>query len=275
MKGLRGIGERRASGALAVFSAPLGVLAIIVGITSDCQNNAEKNHRTSGHPRNLHSPSLHLLSRSLQLQPLRLEKGSLIAVDSKAPLSGYLRAVEATDEESRKAGLREHVQAVRGHIRALAQRDYAAGLGGDVDMVVLFLPGDPFLAAAFAEDPDLQVEALRAKVLLATPTTLVALLRTVAIYHQQRALAENAQVIAATARDLYDRAAKFGEDLAKTGRGLKTAVGAYNSAVGSFDRRFLPMGQKLQEMKVTEQSRRELTAPAPLDEAVREVRTEG
>jgi len=153
---------------------------------------------------------------------------------------------------------------VRAHIRVLAARDYAAELEGDVDLVVLFLPGDPFLAAAFSEDPDLQVEALRSRVLVATPTTLVALLRTVAIYHQQRVLAENAREIADTARELYDRAAKVGDDLGRAGRGLKTAVDAYNAAVGSFERRFLPMGQRLTDLKVTEQSRRELAAPEPL-----------
>jgi DNA recombination protein RmuC len=200
---------------------------------------------------------------------VRLPEGRLIAIDSKVPLAGYLKAVEAVDDGVREAGLREHVQAVRAHIRNLAARDYAAELDGDVDLVVLFLPGDPFLAAAFSKDPDLQVEALRSRVLVATPTTLVALLRTVAIYHQQRSLADNAREIADTARELYDRAAKVGDDLGRAGRGLKTAVDAYNAAVGSFERRFLPMGQRLAELKVTEQSRRELTAPEPLDLAPR------
>lgn len=195
---------------------------------------------------------------------VRLPEGRLIAIDSKVPLSGYLKAVEAVDEATRSAGLREHVAAVRSHIRALAARDYAVELAGDVDLVVLFLPGDAFLAAAFGEDPDLQIEALRSRVLIATPTTLVALLRTVAIYHQQRVLADNAREIAETARELYDRAAKIGDDLGRAGRGLKTAVDAYNAAVGSYERRFVPMGQKLAALKVTEQARRELTAPEPL-----------
>jgi len=196
---------------------------------------------------------------------VRLPEGRLIAIDSKVPLSGYLKAVEAVDDTGRETGLREHVQAVRAHIKVLAGRDYAAELEGDVDLVVLFLPGDAFLAAAFGTDPDLQVEALRSRVLVATPTTLVALLRTVAIYHQQRVLAENAREIADTARELYDRAAKIGEDLGRAGRGLKTAVDAFNKAVGSYERRFMPMGQKLADLKVTEQSRRELTVPEPVE----------
>jgi len=195
---------------------------------------------------------------------VRLPEGRLIAIDSKVPLAGYLKAVEAVDDAARDAGMKEHVQAVRAHIRNLAARDYAAELQGDIDLVVLFLPGDAFLAAAFGEDPDLQVEALRSRVLVATPTTLVALLRTVAIYHQQRVLAENAREIAETARDLYDRAAKIGVDLGRAGRGLTTAVKAFNEAVGSYERRFLPMGQKLADLKVTEQSRRTLAAPDPV-----------
>jgi len=200
---------------------------------------------------------------------VKLPDGRYIAVDAKVPLAGYLKAVEAVDEDGRRAGLHEHVQAVRAHIKALAARDYAAGIEGDVDLVVLFLPADSFLAAAYSEEPELQNEAMRSRVLLATPTTLVALLRTVAIYYQQRALAENAQEIADTARELYERAAKFGEDLAKTGKGLKSAVEAYNRAVGSFERRFLPMGQKLESLKVTEQARRELTAPESLAQGPR------
>ena len=86
---------------------------------------------------------------------VKLPEGRLIAIDSKVPLSGYLKAVEAVDDAARDAGLRGHVQAVRAHIKALAARDYAAELEGDVDLVVLFLPGDPFLAAAFGTDPDL------------------------------------------------------------------------------------------------------------------------
>jgi DNA recombination protein RmuC len=202
---------------------------------------------------------------------VRLPEGRFIAVDSKVPLSGYLKAVEASDDEGRQAGLKEHVQAVRNHIKTLAARDYAASLEGDVDLVVLFLPGDPFLAAAFGEDPDLQVEAIGSKVLLATPTTLVALLRTVAIYHQHLALAENAREIGDVAGQLYDRAAKFGEDLARAGRGLKTAVEAFNAAVGSFERRLLPMGQKLESLKVAEHTKRRLEAPIALAEGPRTV----
>jgi DNA recombination protein RmuC len=198
---------------------------------------------------------------------VRLPGDRVIAIDAKAPLNAYLEATEATDDEIRDRALDRHVKALKGHIKTLADRDYAKTLDSELDLVVMFLPGDPFLAAAFTKDPDLQVAALRSKVLIATPTTLLALLRTVAIYWQQRSMAENAEAIANTARELYDRAAKFGEDLSRIGAGLNSARKAYNTAVGSFDRRLIPMSRKLEEMKVSEQSKRELNPPDPvLDE---------
>ncbi|MDH3404645.1 MAG: DNA recombination protein RmuC [Acidobacteriota bacterium] len=184
-----------------------------------------------------------------------------IAVDAKAPLGAFLEASNARDDAGRRAALDRHAKGLRGHVRQLAQRDYAASLGEDTEFVILFLPADAFLGAAFQADPDLQVDALRSKVLLATPTTLVALLRTIAIYWQQRSMAENAEAIAVAARELYERAAKFGAELSAVGRGLATALDAYDRAVGSFDRRLMPMAAKLEEMKVAEGSRRELTAP--------------
>ena len=197
----------------------------------------------------------------------------MIAVDAKAPLTDFLQAAEATDDASRDAALDRHVKALRTHIKVLARREYAEALESDLDLVVMFLPGEQFLSAAFAQDPDLQVDALRSKVLIATPTTLVALLRTVAIYWQQRSLAENAETIAEAARDLYQRAAKFSSDLERVGKGLATALKAYNDAVGSFDRRVLPMGRRLEELKVSEQTKRDLAAPQPIDEEPRKLST--
>ncbi len=202
---------------------------------------------------------------------VNLPGGRKIAVDAKAPLTDYLAATEAVEEKQREAALERHVKALRGHIKTLAGRNYAEALGSDLDLVVMFLPGDPFLSAAFAKDPDLQVEALRSKVLIATPMTLIALLRTVAIYWQQRSLAENAEVIAAAARELYQRAAKFSDDLDRIGKGLAAALKAYNDAVGSFDRRLLPMGRRLEELKVSEQTKRNLVAPQPIDEEPRKI----
>jgi len=200
---------------------------------------------------------------------VRLPGRRFIAVDAKAPLNAYLAALEAGSDEERNAALDRHVASLRGHVKELASRDYAEGLGGKVDLVVLFLPGDPFLAAAFARAPDLQAEALRLKVLVATPTTLMALLRTVAIYWQQRSIAENAERIATAARTLYERASVFADHLNQVGNGLRGAVDAYNRTVASFERRLLPMSRQLEEMKVTEQSTRQLELPETVEEAPR------
>ena len=202
---------------------------------------------------------------------VRLPGERRIAVDAKVSLNDYLEATAATTAAARDRALDRHVQSLRGHVRTLASREYADAVSGEVDLVVLFLPGDPFLSAAFERDPDIQTDALRSKVLIATPTTLVALLRTVAIYWQQRSLAENAQNIAEVARELYERAARFGEHLGRVGQGLDGAVDAFNAAVGSFERRFLPMGNRLRELKATDGAKRSLTAPARVEESTRRV----
>jgi DNA recombination protein RmuC len=200
---------------------------------------------------------------------VRLPGNRFIAVDAKVSLTAYLEAAEAKTPEERNAALDRHVQSLRNHVRTLADRDYAAQVTGDVDLVVMFLPGDAFLGAAFARSPELQTEALRSRVLVTTPTTLVALLRTVAIYWQQQALAENAQRIAEVARELYERGARFEKHFDRVGKGLADAVGAFNDAVGSFERRFLPMARQLEDLKVTNQMKLSLDAPGLVEEAPR------
>lgn len=202
---------------------------------------------------------------------VNLPGGRKIAVDAKAPLNAYLEAAEADDPGIQKQARKRHAKALREHVKVLAAREYAASLNVDLDLVILFLPGEPMLAAAYREDPDLQTDAMRSKVLIATPATLVALLRTVAIYWQQKSLADNAEQIAATARELYSRAAKFSSDLDDLGQGLRTAFAAYNRAVGSFEHRLMPMKRRLEEMKVAEQSSRQLEAPRALEEPPREL----
>lgn len=192
---------------------------------------------------------------------VRLPGGRAIPVDAKAPLAAYLEAAEATSAQRRDAALDRHARDVRGHVKALAARGYAEDVEGDVDLVVLFLPGDAFLSGALARDPELLEEALRQRVLLATPSSLVALLRTVALSWRERSLAENAKTIAAVARELWERAARFGEELDRVGRGLDAAVGAYNRAVGSFDRRLMPMARRLDELEASGGAKHALETP--------------
>lgn len=200
---------------------------------------------------------------------VRLPGDRLIAIDAKAPVSAYMKAAEATDPDSRAKALDQHVRHLKGHVKTLAGRNYAAALGAEVDLVVMFLPSDALLAEAYARAPGLQTDALRQRILITTPTTLVGLLRTVAIYWQQQALADNAAEIASVAGMLYERAAKFGQEFAGVGRSLQGAIDSYNRAVGSFDRRLVPMAKRLEEMKVAETSRRRLDAPKTVDESLR------
>jgi DNA recombination protein RmuC len=201
---------------------------------------------------------------------VRLPNERFLAVDAKVSLNAYLEAADAKTDEDRARALDAHVAALRNHVKTLAMRNYAA-VSGDLDLTVLFLPGDPFLAAAFERSPDLQTEALREKVVIATPTTLVALLRTVAIYWQQRALAENAERIAGVARELYDKASTFGAHLANVGSGLADALDAYNRAVGSFERRLLPMARKLEELGTVPPGARPMAPPAIIEDTPRRV----
>lgn len=196
---------------------------------------------------------------------VRLPGGRFLAVDSRTAFPAYLEALEATSEEARRAALKRHAMTVRGRIRELAGRSYASGLAGDLDFVVLFMPGDSFLAAALGADPEIQVEALRQKVLLATPTTLVALLRIAAVSWQQNALAENAAHIGSVARTLYDRLLTLTEHLAGVGKYLGQATTAYNSTIASFESRLKPLAARLDEMKISEQSRAKVESPSRLD----------
>lgn len=177
-----------------------------------------------------------------------LPGGDAIPVDSKVPMAAFLDAQAEQDPARRKELLARHAQDLRGHVRALEKKDYSASVEGEIDFTVMFLPGDHLLEAAYQVAPDLQEDAMRRKVLIATPVTLLALLRTVALYWQQEKLARNAKDIVAVAREYHDRMRVFTEHLSKAGSGLTSAVKSYNAAVGSFNRKVLPQGRRLEDM---------------------------
>ncbi len=176
---------------------------------------------------------------------VRLPGGKDVVVDAKAPLVAYLEAVEATDEEARRAAMARHAGHIREHMRKLAAKSYWAQFQSAPEFVVMFLPGEPFFSAALQEEPGLIEEGVAQHVLLATPTTLIALLRAVAYGWQQERVAEGAREVAAAGRELHGRLGTFAEHLAKVGRGLSTSVQAYNQAVGSFESRVLPGARRL------------------------------
>lgn len=174
-----------------------------------------------------------------------------IAVDAKAPLDGYLAALEAETEEKRRQALARHATQLREQIKNLASRQYSEKLPDSPDLVVLFLPAEAMFAAALEREPRLLDEALSKGILLATPVTLVALLKTVAHAWRQEALAQNAQLIADVGRELYQRLLRFSEHLSRLGEHVEKAVKAYNEAVGSFEARLLPQARRLEELKAT------------------------
>jgi DNA recombination protein RmuC len=173
-----------------------------------------------------------------------------VVVDAKVPLQAFLEATDATDDTTRKAHLVSHARQLRNHVDALSKKGYWKQFDDTPEFVIAFIPGDPLLAAALEHDASLLEHAVTHHVLLATPTTLIGLLRAVAYGWQQDALAENAREVQQIGRDLYKRLATFGEHLARTGRSLNGAVEAYNKAVGSLERNVMPQARRFQELGV-------------------------
>lgn len=173
-----------------------------------------------------------------------------LVVDVKTPLDAYLAAAEAEDDAQRKLGLERHARNVRGHIRMLSTKAYWEQFEESPEFVILFIPGDQFLSAALAEEPDLIEYALSRQIILATPTSFVALLKAVAYGWRQLALADNAKEIRVLAEDLYGRLAAFVAHMNRVGRQLASSVENYNRAVGSLERSVLPGARKFTELGV-------------------------
>jgi len=192
---------------------------------------------------------------------VRLPEQGTIIIDAKTPLDAYLTAVEADDDKAKKAALQRHARKVAERVRELASKAYWAQFEHSPQFVVLFIPGDQFLSAAMDENPTLMEEALRQQIIIATPSNLIALLKTVAYQWRQDQLAENAQEIKRLAQDMHDRLGAFTGHLARLGKQLEGSVKAYNSAVGSMERKVLPGARKFVELGV--QAKKEI---APLNE---------
>jgi DNA recombination protein RmuC len=193
----------------------------------------------------------HLATESGAIRPdmiVHMPEQRDIIVDVKTPLDAYLAAVEAQDDEERGAQLRRHAQIVGARVRELSSKQYWSQFERSPDFVVLFLPGDQFLSAALQENPGLIDDSLRQNVMLATPTSLVALLKAVSYGWKQTVLADNAAEIRRLGEDLYKRLSVFGEHLGKLGKSLGSSVDSFNKAVGSLEQQVLPAARRFPEL---------------------------
>ena len=181
---------------------------------------------------------------------VRIPGGKVLVIDSKVSLNAYQAAFEATDDEARARALADHVRSMRNHVQTLGAKSYQSQFEDAPDYVVMFVPGEHFVAAALEADPDLWNFAFDKRVLLATPTNLVAIARTVAQVWRQDGLAKEAQEIGRMGAELYDRLATAAEHLKRVGGGLESAVNNYNKFVGSFERNVLSSGRRLAEKGV-------------------------
>lgn len=193
-----------------------------------------------------------------------------IIIDAKAPLKHFLDANEAETEKERDAAMVAHARAVREHMKKLAAKDYWRQFEESPDFVVLFLPGDSFFSAALELDRNLIEDGINNKVILATPTTLIALLRTIALSWQQQRMTENAHRIAEAGAELHERICIFQEHLERIGSSLNMAVQNYNRAAGSFSSRVIPGAKKLEELGV-KQTKKQAKEVEQIEMNVREL----
>jgi DNA recombination protein RmuC len=184
---------------------------------------------------------------------VHLPGGKHVVVDAKAPLAAFLEASEASDDPGRQAAAAAaHARALRGHVDVLAAKEYWTAFDPSPEVVVCFVPGEAFLAAACSADPALLEHAMSRRVVLATPTTLMALLRTVALTWQSEALSGSAKELFAVGRELYARLGTLGASTSKLGRTLQRAVEDYNAVVGTLEGRVLVTARRMRDLDVTD-----------------------
>jgi DNA recombination protein RmuC len=178
---------------------------------------------------------------------VRMPGGKHVVVDAKAPLQGVLDAYEARDEDERQQHLQAHARLLRKHVKALADKAYWAQIETAPDFVVMFLPGEHLCSAALEADPGLLQDAMTQRVLIATPTTLLAMLYAVGYGWQQERVAESAQAVSELGRELHGRLAKLSSLLSTLGTRLNSAVKAYNETVGSYESRVIPAARRFED----------------------------
>lgn len=213
---------------------------------------------------------MHTATEDGALRPdlvVHMPDGRDLVVDVKTPLDAYLEAVDAPNDEVRALALKRHGQIVAERVRKLAAKSYWSQFEKSPDFVILFIPGDQFLAGALNERPALIDEAIRQNVILATPTSFIAMLKAIAYGWRQTALAENAATIRDLGIEIHRRLGTFGAHLGRLGRALGSGVEAYNSAVGSLERQVMPAARRFSELGL--KTDRELETLDPIDKLAR------
>ena len=200
---------------------------------------------------------------------VHLPGGKNVAVDAKVPMQAFLDANDADDESERRLHLASHGRQLKAHVDQLAKKEYWKRVDPSPEFVVAFIPGDPLLTTALEHEPGLMEYAVANHVLLATPTSLIALLRAVAYGWQQDRLADNAREIQSLGTQLYERISVLGDHMSAVGKGLNNAVGAYNKAVGSLETRVLVTARKFSAMGVVGDGEKDLPQPVPVDAVTR------
>lgn len=205
---------------------------------------------------------------------VRLPQEGVIPIDSKATGAHFLQAVELDPGDQQDAHLREHAKAMKNRIKDLGAKAYQESIEGDFDHVIMFIPSEAMAAAAFTTDPELLDYAMSKAVLIATPVTMLGLLRTVALYWQQHALAEGAREIYDVSREMYKRTTTLMDHMSKVGSHLDKAGKSYNDAMRSYESRVLPQGRRLEELKVTETLTASLPEPQDIESSPEKKSTE-
>jgi DNA recombination protein RmuC len=204
---------------------------------------------------------------------VNLPAGKTIVVDAKTPLDGYLQAIEASDDVTRKLRLADHARQVRAHMTSLGRKSYWDQFDQAPEFAVLFLPGECFFSAALESDPSLIEFGVEQNIILATPTTLIELLRAVAYGWRQEKLAQNAAEISALGKELFKRLSDMGSHFNRIGSGLERAVEAYNSAVGSLESRVMVSARRFADLKTAPMGV-EIPALEPVEKTVRALQGE-
>tara|TARA_B100000900_G_scaffold393054_1_gene389155 strand:+ start:54 stop:1259 length:1206 start_codon:yes stop_codon:yes gene_type:complete len=201
---------------------------------------------------------------------VRLPGDGAIPIDAKTSGKHYLEALELEEGDARKAKLVQHAKAMRERVTDLTRKEYLSKVNGRADFVVMFVPSEALISVAFEVDPSLHSDAMDRGVVITSPASLIALLRTAALYWQQVRFAEEAKDVVEVAQEFYKRMAVWSEHFSKVGEGLDKATDFYNKAVGSWETNVLPQGRRLEELDIATNLPKSLREPKKISESIRE-----